>query len=694
MKKTITVALLALLALTGQAKVWKTIKAPTAMACVNVSDGVLSANEVVLTDTATTVRFTLDYPSGRTFRFAGGSYLADESGRKYRLRSVEGIRLDEYIPSPESRRTDFTMHFEPLPKQTRVFDFVEGDAQRAFMLLGIHDEKQKVRIPTTEELRRTYPCTVPADWLRTDTATIRGRIDDYDARRMGFSSMSGYCYDVFEKENGTMVLDIAEDGSFERRFPLSAPMRIVMENNSEANIRMPFFVRPGDTVDVTLRRDSDGDYRCLYNSGSSKEVERWLRTEMATAQLCRPLTWNREMKLAEAKPLAERAWQNIRYHIGMVARREGFTPLEVQLAIADAEVEFAMAWMTYLMYSRDERRQRVWKDDYCFFFNVTDSAEWAALTSPDAYGLLRDIDFDNPLHLVTNSYYFLINRIQYDAMAMSRCEEWLNGTADEDMTEWETEQNLLRVSDKAWRELLGSGHDNLAAQLCAYRNMLSEFNYWRQNEEDDIPECLADTTMTEAERKAFADSLATTDRMFPFYLSTFTHPYIRAKAEQFHAGQMMHQLTTPLPDGNPCADLIRSLVERYPGRYLILDFWGMGCGPCRAEIQESKDERAEIARRNDVKLIFIADELTPHGSEAYHKYVAEWLSDEETVCLSHSDFLHMQELFSFAGIPHHETITPDGRRVREDYAVRGLSHGLPTFNFSLQRLQEKITANP
>ena len=45
-------------------------------------------------------------------------------------------------------------------------------------------------------------------------------------------------------------------------------------------------------------------------------------------------------------------------------------------------------------------------------------------------------------------------------------------------------------------------------------------------------------------------------------------------------------LSSPLPD-TPMADLIRSLSAKYPGRFLLIDFWGMGCDPCRAAIQQS-----------------------------------------------------------------------------------------------------------
>ena len=175
--------------------------------------------------------------------------------------------------------------------------------------------------------------------------------------------------------------------------------------------------------------------------------------------------------------------------------------------------------------------------------------------------------------------------------------------------------------------------------------------------------------------------------MMPLYFSRFSDAYLHQKAEAFYAAKMAQtELSTPLPADNPSADLIRKLSAKYPGRFLMIDFWGMGCGPCRSAIQNSKNLRAEVAKRDDIKLIFIAGERTAEGSEAYHNYVKEWLADEETICLSNTDFTRMQELFRFNGIPHYETITPDGRRVRDDLNFNGYYN----FDFTLNRLKEKF----
>ena len=124
------------------------MKAPEAMACVNMFYGKLEAREVIFSDTATTVHFTIRYKQGQTFSFAKESHLIDENGNRYPLRSTEGIKAGSWLQVPESGALDFTMHFEPMPKKVKLFDFTEGDFRTAFMLLGIHDKKTKLKAPT------------------------------------------------------------------------------------------------------------------------------------------------------------------------------------------------------------------------------------------------------------------------------------------------------------------------------------------------------------------------------------------------------------------------------------------------------------------------------------------------------------------------------------------------------------------
>ena len=684
--KSILTLLLALFAMTGQAKVYKTIKAPEAMACVNVRNGELKARQVIMTDTATTVHFTMEYQSGQSFRFVSTSYLLDEDGKRYTLRSCEGLKLDAWVQSPESGVTDFTMHFEPLPKKVKIFDFIEGDVNGAFKLLGIHDKKTKLNVPTLQELSDANPYTVPADWFTTDTITIRGHIEGYDAEKFGFTSMECYFEDVFEKDDATLVLDIAADGSFEKKFQASYPIQHSFRTyDSKVGFdELPFFARPGETIDITVKKNEYGQYECYYNNGSSKEVERWLKSGLKSWDLVYPLAMFKG-KFSEVGEVEEHTWQNMLYRLQAENRRNHFTPQEMQLALAELQVCFTEAVMDYAMYHEHDLMKQEQRDGV-YYMEILDSIEWKELSKIENFKALHRVDFDNPLLLTSSSFPITLNRIQYAKPVRGQQYE---GLIDEDggyVNSYENDKKILSNGLLAYRELMGSEGDNFMAQLSNYKSMLSSFNYWRSTE-DNLPKILADTTLTAAEREQAKTSLQTLSNMMPLYLSTFSNPYIHQKAEAFYAAKMAQtELSTSLPADNPAADLIRSLCAKYPDRFLVIDFWGMGCGPCRSAIQSSKNLRAEVAKRNDVKLVFIAGERISGGSDAYKKYVAEWLSEEEAICIPDADFTRLQELFRFNGIPHYETITPDCRRVRDDLQL----HGFYNFDYELQQLMRKL----
>ena len=672
-KQAIIIALLTLVAMAGQAKTYKTIKTPVAMACGNVSNGELKARQVIMTDTATTIHFTMEYQKGQHFRFVSTSYLMDEDGNRYPLRSCEGLATDTWVQSPESGVTDFTMHFEPMPKKVQVFDFIEGDVRGAFMLLGIHDKKYKIKAPTMQELSAANPWAVPADWFKTDTITVKGRIEGYNAEQFGFTTMECYFNDVFEKDATTLVLDIAEDGTFCKKFQASYPVHqrfYTLESKVDFS-EMPFYARPGETIDITVKRNKQGRYVCVYNNGSSREVERWLRAKLLTGYLSNPLVLSGSFN--DATTLAEKVWQNMLYRIIMVSRRDHFTPLEMQMALVDAQVCLTTAFLDYAL----EMKYRVRKQtDGVYSDEIVDTVNWEALNDAKSYTPLHRIDFSNPLMMSNNHLSHIVNRVQYAQPAM---QAYFSATGQKQLDDYYA----------VLREMLGSKDNTLIAQLCLYQQMLTEFRSWQTQKERTIEALKNSPNLSDSLRQIALNSInsiPTVESKYTMVSNTFTHPYVKAKADEFfHRAMAQTDLSLPLPE-TPMADLIRRLCAKYPGRILVIDFWGMGCSPCRSAIQSSKQKRAEIAKRDDVKLVFIAEERTVDGSDSYKKYVAEWLADEETVCVNYADFARLQELFHFNGIPHYETITPDCHRVRDDLQVQGF-YGIIN---GLERLKEKL----
>ena len=495
--------------------------------------------------------------------------------------------------------------------------------------------------------------TILQAWFKTDTIIVKGQIEGYNAEQFGFTTMLCYLDDVMEKDNKTLVMEINPDGTFEKNFPISYPMHLTFVASGESKVGfsgIPFFARPGETVDVTVRIHEGGRYDYVFNGGSSRDVERWLRSCDEYSDLFMAIP-SFKGKLEDGNKLTESIWQNAMNSLQTVSQRDHYTPMEMQLALADIQAYFAKSYLSYVDNHvtdlvKYEERDGEWHAE------VLDSVEYKKIFEAKNYYPLRHIDFDNPLLLASQAFDTMLNRIQFaDYARKSR----YNGIDDENDGMEVVYQNYSTALSNylaALRDLMGTDKDNLVVQLCAYKDMQSDFD------------C----------------------KMFPLYLAAFTHPYIHQKVEQFYNNQMAQtDIASPLPV-TPMADLIRSLCAKYPGKILMIDFWGMSCGPCRGAIQLSKELRAEIAKRDDVKLIFIAGEQTTEGSDEYKKYVSEWLADEETICVTKSDFVRLQELFQFNSIPHYETITPDCRRVCDDLRINGYDN----FDEELQRLKEKL----
>ena len=157
MKQTIITALLALFTIAGQAKekarVWEQ---PTTEYGTSYGDGffnlALDVTKVELKETETVVYITAmqrsDYPDF-SFQFVGDTYLKVGETR-YSLTSADGIELNKFVQTNKNGKRDMAFHFQPLPQDTKSFDFIEGDGDRAFQIKGIKpvEERWKQLLPS------------------------------------------------------------------------------------------------------------------------------------------------------------------------------------------------------------------------------------------------------------------------------------------------------------------------------------------------------------------------------------------------------------------------------------------------------------------------------------------------------------------------------------------------------------------
>lgn len=116
----------------------------------------LDISKVCLSDTATVLHTDAYFHPGYWIRISSESYLLAD-GKRYALTGTQGIEADSLFWMPESGEASFQLTFEPLPRSTRSFDFIEGDCEDCFKLFGID---------LTGKKAFGHPADVPADVVR------------------------------------------------------------------------------------------------------------------------------------------------------------------------------------------------------------------------------------------------------------------------------------------------------------------------------------------------------------------------------------------------------------------------------------------------------------------------------------------------------------------------------------------------
>lgn len=209
----------------------------------------IEVDKIIMSDTVTTVHIKAFYRPKYWIKIATGSYLKDNNGTLYPIRKGVGITLDKEFWMPESGEAEFQLLFPPIPESVSWLDFSEGDFDGSFKIWGIQLDKKafnKLKLPNDVVAQKSNSkTTLPEPTFKYEKAVLKGRILDYKPNMPNKGNV--YVQDIIR--NKEEKLQIQEDGTFHHE------MDVFMVTH--CMLALPFgnidcLLAPGETTSIVL----------------------------------------------------------------------------------------------------------------------------------------------------------------------------------------------------------------------------------------------------------------------------------------------------------------------------------------------------------------------------------------------------------------------------------------------------------
>lgn len=528
----------------------------------------IEVSKVTISDTATVLNIYAKYRPKYWIQIAPESYLKDNNGETYQLRSGIGITPGKEFWMPESGEAEFQLVFPPLSSNATSFDFTEGDkVENAFSIWGIQLKSNKLpelKLPDGVIAHKAdASISLPEPVIQYGKATLKGKLLDF---RPNMSMPTQVVlWENIKGDISEVVLDIQPDGSFAKEVTLTGTTPCTMYIGIGDNVQ--FFMEPGKTTEVYV------NLRELSRRGSKYHSQEKPMQEMAYI--------NGPLQVVAQE--LNRNWDNINIQeklhndIAALAGKDFGAAKEHILKISD-EVQTNIDKLPCSASTRQLLTINNKLSTNGTLGSIPSILTSAAIQADlikreEAENYYQDLSKKMPADYMPASELLLLNTpqsilssqyVNIAARNISRSAELAKAWGTDKGIFFDIARNVpLNQSIKNFAPLTDEQKAIVATMPAAYRKMLTAAN----------DELLA---KIETNKKKTGYTIQTVGEV-----------------------------------GNE--DLFASIISNYKGKVLLVDFWATWCGPCRMANKTMIPMKEEL-KDKDIVYLYITGESSPLGT--------------------------------------------------------------------------------
>lgn len=596
----------------------------------------LEIQQIVLNDTATVLYVDAFFRPHNWIKIAGESYLQAD-GKKYNILSGVGMEPDKEIWMPESGTYSFQMIFPPLPENTSVIDFSEGDFEGAFSIWGIRLDGKPAYSPLAGKKNPKETAVLEKPVFKAGIATLKGHIAGFRPEM----NLQGIAR-IFNPITGNVdenKISVDQNGDFTLELPLN---HISTINISSSFMEGIIYMKPGETTSVEinypeicraqsrLQKDKPSLGEKYYFSGALAGIN----NEINNSSL-RNLPVGLYSQEDYDQMLKDIADMNInQYKQYWLDRRErGIKELDKhpdissayrKILLLNADLETAIQLMGYYILEYAYRREHNIPRD-----SVATGFVRPVITT-EYYDFIPRLIPNDPVGIYAPHYSYIIRSLQYTNISGQPVPEGATEMPD-------------NTADLA--RLMGTGQgilfDLIAAQKLA--RPIQEFKP------------LSDEQLAQAEK------------ISPVIKDVLTAKNNKLKQtieeNKKKSGYTVDRINIA---DIPVEELFNAITSPYRGKVVFVDFWATWCAPCRNAMQQSEPVKKEFEGK-DVVFLYLAGENSPKG--AWEQMIPDIKGEHYRVTAKQWDY--WEGKFGIQGVPSYMILSKDGTPVHFQIGFMG-----------------------
>jgi len=452
--------------------------------------------------------------------------------------------------------------------------------------------------------KNNTPYTTPI--FKIDSTTYSGVIKGYTSRAKEKTGLI-YVTNVLTGNQDSHMVKIANDGSFSIKFPVNNPQIIYTKlpySNSTA------LVVPGKETFHFVNGDDS-----LFMGDNAQINSDLLATKDINYFDFRKIVGNiGETSPEEYKKICFNARDKELKALKELSQKQFISKKALQIKKIDITYSALDRALGYNMYrenitrqnnaAKTEKQKRPFKN-----FKVDKSY----------YNFIPKEILNNKLAALSNSYSFFTNSLQYATIF--------------------TDKNASYIDRENKMKAFFGVSNNLTFDIIKLRRVTKKTNNFE--------------IYTDNEIKTIQKEIK--DPFISNYLKIENErTKVKIKANKAKGGYIVN--TVKKDEGD---ELFDSMIKKYKGKVVYVDFWATWCAPCMSGIRKIVPLKEKM-KDDNVVFLYITDESSPEGT--WKNSISDIKGEHYRV--SKDEWNYLSNKFNISGIPHYALVNKEGKIIK------------------------------